>query len=429
MDSEKKILFIAVAVVFFVFLVLFLIFSGEEEAPIHLSAEPVSSSEIMLSWIGNEKATQYNIYRKKENEDQYVRIDFTSETEYVDKNLEMGTTYEYNVTQVIDFEESARSQKASATTSTGIPTGLKVEAGSFQEDLKLRINLIWDYSLGADGYVVYRSEDEEGIYERIATTVNENYSDTDLLPQTTYYYVVTQIAEGQEGDYSNEASATTGSVWHCGEDLKYGGENYRTLRIGEQCWFQKNLNITDGETDLNCELERHCYNNDGAMCGVYGGLYTFSGISCGQSGEGFQGICPLGWRVPTDKDWITLETELGMREEEIKKYGFRGTDEGSKLAGRYNLWRNGDLRQSRSFGVSRMDMLPGGHQPGFNIRLFYNIGESGIFWSSTRANDDEECTFWEAAYSIREINYNNTKVRRDCYQTTGTAYVRCVRDY
>ncbi len=429
MNPEKRILLIVVGAVVLIALIAVFFYLRIDDAPTHLSAEAVSSTQIRLSWVGDENASQYNIYRAKEDAESYVRVGFSTEEEYIDKGLEPATPYFYKVTQIVNFRESNQSRRAGTETVPGVPVGVRAKAANFQEELQLKIDLVWDYSIGAEEYIIYRSEDEKGMYEKIGTTINENYSDTNLLPEKTYYYAITQITNGQEGAYSDEVSATTGSLWECGEALEYGGKHYKTIRIGDQCWFRENLNVVENETDRRCKVERHCYNNEGAMCGVYGGLYNFASVACGQSGEGIQGICPLGWKIPSDDDWIKIETELGMREAEIKEYGFRGDDEGSKLAGSYNLWKEGNLRRSNNFSLSRIDALPGGYQPGFNIRLFYNMGESAIFWSSTQANEDEECTYWEAAYSIREIRYDSTKIRRDCHPRAATAYVRCMRDY
>jgi uncharacterized protein (TIGR02145 family) len=425
---NKKVIIGGSVFLLFLFVLIF-IKSRSSDAPIHVFAETVSASQIRLFWQKSDEATQYNIYRAENREGEYLRVGFSLDNEHLDENLKPATTYYYRVTKIVDFKESQKSMIVSVKTGPAVPSNLRAVAASFQEDLRLRVDLFWDYSVGAEKYFVYRSMDEAGVYQKIGESLNENYSDFDLLPKTSYYYVVTQITEGEEGAYSNEASVATDSFWSCGEGLEYGEESYETIRIGNRCWFRRNLNVVSGETHRDCEIEKHCYNNDLRMCSIYGGLYNFASISCRQTLEGMQGICPVGWRIPTDDDWIMLETEIGMREGEIKKYGYRGTDEGSKLAGRYDLWKNGPLKYSGSFALSEFNALPGGYQPGFNIRLFYNISESAIFWSSTRLNDDSECTFFEPAYAIREINYNETRIRRDCYSRIGTAYVRCVRDY
>jgi uncharacterized protein (TIGR02145 family) len=417
--------------IFFVFIVglIFFLKRNSSDAPKHFFAETVSSSQIRLFWEKGNGVTQYNIYRTNNLEEDYIRVGFTEDNEYLDDNLMPATEYYYKITQIVNFKESSFSMRASAKTAPGVPAGLRAEVVDFQEDLQLKINLVWDYSIGAEEYFIYRSNDEAGIYERIGSAVNESYSDTDLLPNTTYYYVITQVAGDKESVYSREVSAKTGESWRCGDELGYGEKNYKTVRVGDRCWFQENINVVDGDTHRNCKIERHCFNNDQTMCNLYGGLYNFASISCEQSGEKIQGVCPIGWRVPTESDWMMLETELGMRETEINKYGFRGFDEGSKIAGRYDLWKDGYLRQNSSFAISGMNLLPGGYQPGFNIKLFYGLSESAIFWSSTQVNEDEECTFWEPAYAVREVYYNDTKIKKDCHSRVGTGYLRCVRDY
>jgi uncharacterized protein (TIGR02145 family) len=425
--KKNKVLILIFVV--FLFGLIFFLKKDYSDAPKHFFAETVSSSQIRLFWEKGNGVTQYNIYRTSNLGEDYIRVGFTGENEYLDDNLMPATEYYYKITQVVNFKESSFSMRASAKTAPGVPTGLRAEVVDFQEDLQLKINLVWDYSIGAEEYFVYRSNDESGIYRKIGSAINESYSDTDLLPNTTYYYVITQISGDKESVYSREVSAKTGEAWSCGDGLDYGGKIYKTVRVGDRCWFQENINVVDGDTHRSCEIERHCFNNDQTMCSLYGGLYNFASISCGQSGEKIQGVCPIGWRIPTDNDWMMLETELGMRETEIDKYGFRGLDEGSKIAGRYDLWKDGYLRQSSSFAISGMNLLPGGYQPGFNIKLFYGLSESAIFWSSTQVNEDEECTFWEPAYAIREVHYNDTKIKKDCHSRVGTGYLRCVRDY
>lgn len=415
--------------ILFIISTVFFLEQKKREVPSHVAAETESFDSIIVTWVGENEASQFNIYRSEERDGPYQKVGFSNENQYIDRNLSSNREYYYRITQIIDFNESNYSSVASAITNPGRPMGLKAESVDFQEDLELRINLVWDYSVGVEKYNVYRTEDENGLYEKIATTTNEDYTDLDLDPESTYYYVVTQIVEGKESVYSDKVSATTGTVWHCGDKVTYGKKEYGTVQLGEQCWFLENLNLVEGDIDRNCEIERNCYDNDPVNCSIYGGLYDFSSISCGQNFEGMQGVCPSGWRIPTNQDWKDLEIEMGMREEDTEKYGFRGTNEGSKLAGRYDLWKEGPLKQSSVFASSGMNILPGGHQPAFNLRLFYDIGEKSLLWSSTRANDDTGCTYWESAYGVREIQVDNTRIKRDCLLGGGTAQLRCMRDY
>ena len=107
--------------------------------------------------------------------------------------------YEYVDAQVAD------------TTTPTIPTGLAATSVS-----STQINLSWTASTdpvitgqatsGVAGYKVYRNGTQ------IATTSNTNYSDTGLLPSTTYTYTVSAYdAAGNVSAQSNSASEVTDS--------------------------------------------------------------------------------------------------------------------------------------------------------------------------------------------------------------------------
>ncbi len=430
-EKQGKIILIG-GVVFLLFAFIFfgIFFLKEKNVPTHLFIETISSSSVKLSWSGEEETTQYNIYRSDNPEGPYKKRGFSETEEYIDENLKPNTTYYYKVSQVINFKESEKTPRAGVVTNIEKPSGLKAEAVNFQEKLDLRVVLTWDYVPGAEKYTVYRTMEKEGVYKRIGNTDTEKFTDTEVAPETTYYYAITQTGKGKESAYSKEVSATTPSLWACGDKISYGGKGYKTVKIGEQCWFQENINIQGESIDeRECDIKKRCYEENEAMCNIYGGLYNFESITCGRTFEGTQGVCPLGWRIPTEDDWVKLETEMGMKEDETEIYGFRGTDEGSKLAGRYDLWKTGALKAGNNFGFSGFDALPGGQQPSFTMQVFRGIGEVSAFWSSSRANEDEECKIWEPAYTVREIYYTDQRIKKTCYSQNGTASLRCVRDY
>jgi len=102
-------------------------------------------------------------------------------------------------------------------------------------------------------------------------------------------------------------------VFTCGNTLTDIRDNkvYPTIQIGTQCWMQKNLNYgtslqgTTGQTD-NCVNEKYCYSNDPANCTLYGGLYQWDEVMAYSNTPGAQGLCPPGWHIPTQAEWITL---------------------------------------------------------------------------------------------------------------------------
>jgi len=87
--------------------------------------------------------------------------------------------------------------------------------------------------------------------------------------------------------------------------------------IGNQIWMKNNLNVgsmvTTPQTNNNV-VEKYCYQNNPANCNLYGGLYNWEEAMNYMTEEGVQGICPDGWRLPTNDDIEELYTFLNGKE-------------------------------------------------------------------------------------------------------------------
>jgi uncharacterized protein (TIGR02145 family) len=114
------------------------------------------------------------------------------------------------------------------------------------------------------------------------------------------------------------------------------GNYYNIVKIGNQTWMAENLNVgimisnTKIQID-NDTIEKWCHNGD---CSVYGGYYSweeatqlYNPTDTGEFGP-VQGVCPVGWHIPTHNDWealvITLESFLETLEigGALKETGF-----------------------------------------------------------------------------------------------------------
>ena len=153
----------------------------------------------------------------------------------------------------------------------------------------------------------------------------------------------------------------------CGQTVSYGGQNYNTVQIGDQCWFGENLNVgskinTTVKHSNDSVIEKYCYEDNNLNCDVYGGLYNWDEAIGYSSVNGAQGICPTGWHLPTDSEWGTLSS-------------YAGTDASEKLKIGTPLWNGLD---TYNFSV-----LPGGDSINGTS---YGQGEVAYFWSSTLVN-------------------------------------------
>ena len=217
------------------------------------------------------------------------------------------------------------------------------------------------------------------------------------------------------------------SVTGCGglTTLTYNGYTYDLVEIGGQCWFAENLQTTkysDGSpidypgtnntTWLNNTTGAYAwYDNDSSTYAPdYGALYNCYSV------DNAAGLCPTGWHVPTDCEWMYLEDTLGMSTADQEGTGLRGTDEGGKLKETGTThWASPNTGATNSSGFTG---LPGGSRA--NSGTFYFIGYYGFWWSST---EDATSTAW-----YRDLNYSLGIVYRSSnYKEVGFS-VRCLRD-
>ena len=89
--------------------------------------------------------------------------------------------------------------------------------------------------------------------------------------------------------------------------VDYDGNTYSTVRIGNQCWMRENLRVThwpNGTAISSSSAPGYL----GAAVSGYN--YAFNDVMASSSATATssitQGICPLGWRVPSDADFEEL---------------------------------------------------------------------------------------------------------------------------
>ena len=207
--------------------------------------------------------------------------------------------------------------------------------------------------------------------------------------------------------------------------VSYDGVTYNTVSIGNQCWFKENLrttkyndgtsisNVTNSSTWASTTTGAYCcYSNSTSNCSTYGALYNWYAVNTGK-------LCPSGWHVPSDGEWKTLEMYLGMTQAQADATGWRGTDQGAKLAGDTSLWIDGALEQNANFGTSGFSALPGGIRD-YSDGSFYDLSYVGYWWSSTE--DD-------GSYArSRFLGYFVANVGRYIDNKSYGFSVRCLRD-
>jgi uncharacterized protein (TIGR02145 family) len=211
------------------------------------------------------------------------------------------------------------------------------------------------------------------------------------------------------------------SVTGCGgqTSLTYDGRTYDLVEIGGQCWFADNL-ATDqyrngdpiptglsNTTWQNTTAGAYAiYNNDPVNDSIYGKLYNW------YTTVDSRGLCPSGWHVPTDCEWMYLEGSLGMPLTDQETAGWRGVIGGEMKA--TSNWTYLNLENTNSSGFAA---LPGGYR--FND-IYSAIGIYCEWWSSTE--------FSSIGAWPRRLDHSSSLVGRVIDDKRVGLNIRCIKD-
>jgi len=225
---------------------------------------------------------------------------------------------------------------------------------------------------------------------------------TNLQPGTVYHYQI-------------KAVNTSGTYY--GEDHTFRTFNnttvsdadnnvYSTVTIGSQIWMTENLKTTKFNDGTVIPLVRddiawselvtpaYCwYANDSLLYGSYGVLYNWYTVNTGN-------LCPVGWHVPKEQEWIALIQQIGPN------------------AGNMLMQGHYDINLSREF-------LEASNETGFsaiqtNLRTdagYFNY-DVCIFWSSSEYDDQS------AWYLLLNSGYIGKNIKNNKYGLP----IRCIKD-
>lgn len=184
------------------------------------------------------------------------------------------------------------------------------------------------------------------------------------------------------------------------------GNAYDTVHIGTQVWMKQNLNtsrynngtaipnVTDNTTWAGLSTGARCYyNNDSSYFGSrVGAIYNWYTVNTNN-------ICPIGWHVPSDNEWIELETFLG----------------GSNIAG-------GKLKSINwgSGGTDDFDFSAKGGGQRNALGNFASYDLVGIWWTSNAVNSSNS---W-----YRYIFQNDVFLGKTNEEKVVGNSIRCLKD-
>jgi uncharacterized protein (TIGR02145 family) len=210
-------------------------------------------------------------------------------------------------------------------------------------------------------------------------------------------------------------------------DLTYGsvididGNEYATIKIGDQVWMAENLKTTryaNGNSipnlvenwqwiDLSDGGWCH-YNNDSSYDDLYGKLYSWY-TTVPSNGN----VCPEGWHVPSFDEWVILSNQLGG--ESIAARSLKTT-----LSGH---WIDSDVSATNESGFSA---LPSGGK--YKWGFMYHT-EGTQYWSTSQKilYDSEGVICVDDAYVFGLSGYYDDFYNTNTSKNQGFC-IRCIMD-
>jgi uncharacterized protein (TIGR02145 family) len=187
----------------------------------------------------------------------------------------------------------------------------------------------------------------------------------------------------------------------------YDGNSYSTVYIGNQCWIKENLRSRHGYDGH--ELTYYAPNDNSKNVSQYGYLYDWSSA---------RKVCPQGWHLPSDKEWVQLEQHIGRDRNNLCDTNTKNIAKSmcSTWGWKHSSSECAIGNNPSANNASGFDIVPAG---------LYNSGYFGFgyytnFWSSTELQNG-------FAYD-HGFNCNNPNVTRYVDGKGSGFSVRCIRN-
>jgi len=245
----------------------------------------------------------------------------------------------------------------------------------------------------------------------------------------------TERVEQKEGTQEQQSEGIgkkqESSVHDASTVTDYDGNTYRVVKIGKQVWMAENLktthysdgtSIVQGRSASSTTAYWYYPDGKGANKATYGLLYNWAAVMHGAEGSDLnpsrvQGICPIGWHVPSDAEWTQLINYLQdngfMCDGKEKNVAKSLASQTGWYSSSEQCAVGNDPSTNNASGFSALSAgLYGGE---------YRFGYGSFFWSSTEYGETN-------AYNSYLMYYYAGVYRCSYYSKLHGFSVRCVHD-
>ena len=288
-----------------------------------ITPTPVAGTHVAtlnsVQWTWTSASTTMLGYKFSSTNNYATAVDLGNVLSKTDTGMECGTSYTRylwgytgcGISTPLTLTQTTLNTIAAPDTSKGPNTDTQ-------------ITWKWKAVPGATGY---KWSTTPGVFANaIDVGTALTYTETGLTPLTSqqaYVWAYTNCGYSSPAylyHFTQAGGCTVATV-------DYEGITYHTLKMGAQCWLKENLNVgtrvdNSANQTNNSIAEKYCYNNDEANCTTYGGLYQWAEIVQYLNGTtnianwnpvpsgNVQGLCPSGWHIPSDAEYVTLKSTI-----------------------------------------------------------------------------------------------------------------------
>ena len=185
--------------------------------PPALSATPISSSRINVTWGPSDGATSYQLRYKTGDGNYGNPMNMMAKMAYLHTGLNAATEYSYQVRAVnvnghSDWSSAESATTVAATTAAGrlgVPTGLRaVDATTTAGTPVVGLKVTWNAVAKATGYELRKWDGTEWAKVSLSDEEQTMRSKTDsgLEPGTTYYYIVAALDDNGTPGATDDAT-------------------------------------------------------------------------------------------------------------------------------------------------------------------------------------------------------------------------------
>lgn len=213
----------------------------------------------------------------------------------------------------------------------------------------------------------------------------------------------------------------------------YDGNVYSTVLIGTQCWMKENLRsshysdgtaISQGVAVSQTTPYRYRPDNNSMNVATHGYLYNWRAVmrnspSSNSIPSGVQGVCPTGWHVPSEAEWVQLTDYLSSNSQYFCENDSANIAKSLACTSGWqsNIYSCSVGENQSTNNASGFSARPSGYYTG----PYNGFGSAAFFWTTTDEPQTAKAWYFSLFYGLPTVGHDSNN--------KATAFsVRCLRN-